>query len=441
MYIDLTGPVFASQIVLYVGPGEMTAFQSIAYLLTIIPFFWVFSPAATDQWIRDAAPPSSDRPAVTLSDLTFYVSVLFLVLLFSAFIRAGVFPIFAKMERWTFNEQAGFLHHLVLQRGDFFCFWWGTMFAAERLRHARVDYRFVGLLVVLMVYMFLAGGRFSPFYRFCSLFILPWSAVFLLESRGVVSAGLISLRAWFSNRNVVAVGGGMSALTVALISFSLYWNLTQVRGFHGQAAETAFLERVIVQPSEMGWASYQRILVNGHWDPRSAFDFLFERPIVDGRSTTPQFLMSQTIGEPRATELTYTGFQFAGGFPEIFFEVFGPYLGWVFILGAGWVCAAVSGLIVRSVLRGEYLVTACAFLVLYGFYVMYIGGMLNFVTVATYWLKVALLAGAMIATVRFRTPGLLPWAVVSEERFLWYRRKQVRRPLPWKLGSWPGGPV
>lgn len=437
VYIDTFGPIYASQIELFIGPGVMTAFQSIAYLLTIIPFIWIFNSAAIDRWVSSAPGRLPARPLMTLSDATFYGSLILLVLLFAAFVYGGVFPISARIERWTFNERAGELHRFVLERGDFICFWWGTMFAAERLRHARFDYRFVGLLAALLIYMFLAGGRFSPFYRFGSFFIMPFAAVVLVQSRDAAAKSLSGARALISDRRIVAAGLAMVLLASSMITFALYWNLTRVRGMEGGAAGAAFLERVLVQPVEMGWVSYQRVLENGKRDVRSTFDFLFERPIAGGRNTTPQFLMSETIGEPRTTELTLKGFQFAGGFPEIFFELFDPYLGWLFLLGMGWLCAAISGLMVRSIVQGEYLVAACAFQVVFGFYVMYIGGMLNFATVATYWIKVGLLFAAMIAGYRMKRAGLesLPWAVVDHDRILWFRRKRSPRAPLAPLGS------
>src|ERR1700722_14267756 len=50
------------------------------------------------------------------------------------------------------------------------------MFAAERLRNQRIDIRYLGLLVLLLAYMFLTGNRFSAFYSFTSFFIMPTAA-------------------------------------------------------------------------------------------------------------------------------------------------------------------------------------------------------------------------------------------------------------------------
>ncbi|MDA9404072.1 hypothetical protein XH79_35755 [Bradyrhizobium sp. CCBAU 45389] len=425
--IDLTGPVLSSQLQMYIGPGVMTVFQSIAYFLTLLPFLWVFNSRALDEWARSAPTPEPPAPQsqLTLSDVTFYASVLFLILLFGALIQGGVIPLFAKIERWTFNEQANVLHGLVVERGDMLCFWWGTMFVAERLRRQRYDYRFVSLLAVLIFYMFLVGGRFSPFYRFSAFFVIPFSAVLLVQARDLGSASLFGLLSRITDRRIVLAGASVIALTAAMIAFALYWNLTRVRGFEGQAALTAFVERVLVQPSEMGWASYQRVLVNGEWDARHVFDFLFDRPIVAGRNTTPQFLMSETIGEPRTTEHITGGFQFAGGFPEIFFELFGPYFGWLFLLGAGWLTALLSAVMIRSIIAERYLTAALSFYVLYGIYVMYIGGMLNFVATPTYWVKIAALFAAIIVEERAQRLGrpILPWVLSDRTRL--FRRSAV----------------
>jgi len=433
LYIDLSGPVFSSQFAMFLGPGVMTVFQSITYFLTLLPFLWVFNSRTLDEWARSAPTPGvpATQSQLTLSDVTFYASILFLILLFGALIQGGIIPLFAKIERWTFNEQANFLHRLVIERGDMLCFWWGTMFVAERLRRQRYDYRFVGLLAVLIFYMFLVGGRFSPFYRSCAFFVIPFSAVLLAQARDLGSASIVSLMPRIADRRIVLAGAGGIALTVAMIAFALYWNLTRVRGFEGQAALGAFIERVLVQPSEIGWASYQRVLVNGDWDARHAFDFLFDRPIVAGRNTTPQFLMSETIGEPRTTEHITGGFQFAGGFPEIFFELFGPELGWIFLLGAGWLTALLSAVMIRSVVAERYLTAALSFYVLYGIYVMYIGGMLNFVATPTYWVKIAALFAAIIVEERAQRSGrpILPWVLADRPLwFRWFRRSAAWRP-------------
>ena len=163
----------------------------------------------------------------------------------------------------------------------------------------------------------------------------------------------------------------------------------------------------------MGWLSYERVFVFNQWQPYRTFDFLFQMPLDAGRNTTPQYLMLQSIGEPRTYEHISGGAQFAGGFPEIYFELFGPFYAWPFIFGAGYIAAGLTALIVKGVIQGRYASAFLAFYVLYGFYVMYIGGMLNFVTTPTYWLKIGALVAALALESSLARIGmpLLPWSL------------------------------
>ena len=131
---------------------------------------------------------------LTLSDVTFVVSLLFLGYLFFDLIRIGSIPLFAHIERFVYTAQyAGAAHRWLIQYGNFVTFWWGVMFAAERLRNRRIDIRYLGLLGLLMLYMFLTGNRFSAFYSFGSFFVIPLAAAIAAEIRDDRLAGSIFL--------------------------------------------------------------------------------------------------------------------------------------------------------------------------------------------------------------------------------------------------------
>jgi len=334
---------------------------------------------------------------VTLSDATVVFSLLFLGYLFFDLARHGSIPLFAHIERFVYTAQyAGAAHRWLIQYGNFFTFWWGVMFAAERLRNQRIDIRLLGLLGLLMVYMFLTGNRFSAFYSFGSFFIVPLSAAIAAEIKDKRSKVPFSwIGRSFQTRDLVAFGA-IVLLALVVTVLGIYNNLANVRGYQDSEILSQFWERLLVQPSELGWTSYERIFSLGHWQPDRVFDFLFQMPLDPNRNTTPQYLMLQTIGEPRTYEHISGGFQFAGGFPEIFFELFGPIYAWPFIFGSGYISAALTALIVKGVIQGRYASTFLALYVLFGFYVMYIGGMLNFLTAEIYWIKMAALAAALL---------------------------------------------
>jgi hypothetical protein len=414
MFIDLAGPVFSSQTDRYVGPGLATPLHVLAYFVTLAPFFLLLRPAAVEHWLHDANREQAAPGMITLSGITVVVSLLFLGYLYFDLVRVGSIPLFARLERFVYTAQyAGAAHRWLILYGNFVAFWWGVMFAAERLRNRRIDVRYLGMLGILMLYMFLTGNRFSAFYSFGSFFVVPLAAAVAADIGGNGSAAPFSwIGKTFRRRDLIAFSA-LIVLVVITSSVGIYNNLANVRQFQGDEILSQFWERLLVQPSELGWISYERVFNFGQWQPDHVFDFLFQAPLDATRNTTPQFLMLATIGEPRTHEHISGGFQFAGGFPEIFFELFGPVYAWPFIFGAGYIAAGLTAVMIKGVIQGRYLSAFLSLYVLFGFYVMYIGGMLNFIATPVYWIKVAALAAALLMEARLARAGLplVPWAL------------------------------
>jgi hypothetical protein len=415
MFIDLDGPVWSSQTLRYIGPGLATPLHTLAYFIVLMPFFILLRPASIENWLRSTDQRPAPRGTMTLSDATAVVSLLFLVYLFLDLAVHPPIPLFAHIERFVYTTQyAGNAHRWLVRYGSFVAFWWGVMFAAERLRNRRFDLRYPGLLCILLFYMFLTGNRFSAFYSFFSFFIVPLSAVIAAEIKNDRSdMPFYWVERTFKPRDL-AILGTIVSLTSIIAGFAIYNNLVNVRGPEDPNFLSEFWERLLVQPSELGWISYERVFSFGHWQPDRVFDFLFQTPLDAGKNTTPQYLMLETIGEPRTFEHISGGFQFAGGFPEIFFELFGPIYAWPFILGSGYITAALTALIVKGVVQGRYASAFLSLYVVFGFYVMYIGGMLNFIAVESYWIKVLMLAAALLLESALARAGLalLPWELV-----------------------------
>ena len=372
------------------------------------------------HWLHDADRERAAPGMITLSGITVVVSLIFLGSLYFDLIRIGSIPLFARLERFVYTAQyAGAAHRWLILYGNFVTFWWGVMFAAERLRNHRIDIRYLGMLGILMVYMFLTGNRFSAFYSFCSFFVIPLAAVIAVDIRDNRSAVPFSwVGRTFRRRELIAFGA-VAALAAIASAVGIYNNLANVRQFQGDEILSQFWERLLVQPSELGWISYDRVFNFGQWRPDRVFDFLFQAPLDASKNTTPQFLMLETIGEPRTYEHISGGFQFAGGFPEIFFELFGPLYAWPFIFGAGYIAAGLTAVVVKGVIQGRYASAFLSLYVLFGFYVMYIGGMLNFIMTPVYWIKIAALAIALLMEARLARAGLplVPWALFRVPAF------------------------
>ena len=420
MFIDLAGPVLSTQTARYVGPGLATPLHVLAYFVTLAPFFLLLRPAAVQHWLRDADRERAAPGMITLSGITVVISLVFVGYLYFDLIRIGTIPLFARLERFVYTAQySGAAHRWLTLYGNLVTFWWGVMFAAERLRNRRIDIRYLGMLGILMLYMFLTGNRFSAFYSFGSFFVTPLAAVItadMRDSRSLVPFSWIGQT--FRRRDLMAFGA-LVVLAAIVSSAGIYNNLANVRQLQGDEILSQFRERLLVQPSELGWISYERVFSFGQWQPDRVFDFLFQAPLDASRNTTPQFLMLATIGEPRTYEHISGGFQFAGGFPEIFFELFGPVFAWPFILCAGYIAAGLTAVVIKGVIQGRYLSAFLSLYVLFGFYVMYIGGMLNFIATPVYWIKIAVLAAALLLEASLAKAGLplVPWALVRVPTF------------------------
>jgi hypothetical protein len=425
MYIDLAGPVLSTQTSSYVGPGLMTPLHVLGYFLTLMPFYVLLRPKLIDGWLADADRRSAPPGTLTLSDLTVIVSLLFLGYLFLDLIRQGSIPLFAKVDRFEYSAKyAGAAHRWLIQYGNFVCFWWGVIIATGLIRNRRFDVRYLALIALLMSYMFLTGNRFSAFYSYGSFVIAPLAAVIAVEAGNTGDPRPFCwMTRTFERRHLIAAFATAAVLAIVII-VAIHNNLTNVRGYHDSEVGSQFLERALIQPSELGWLSYERVFVLNQWLPYRTFDFLFQMPLDAIRNTTPQYLMLQSIGEPRTFEHISEGFQFAGGFPEIYFELFGPIYAWPFIFGAGYIAAGLTALVVKSVIQGRFVSAFLAMYVLYGFYVMYIGGMLNFVATPIYWLKIAALATALVLEASLARIGmpLVPWSLFRIPTAPWLKR-------------------
>lgn len=414
-YIDMFGPVLADQLQRYIGPGNMILIHAPAYVLTMLPLLWFINPRRAPR--DDVA--QSDAGWITIADAVFLFSLVLVIGLYGDMARRGVVPLLSRMERFDYTGNfAGPLHGLFIKYGNLIVGAWGIFFAAQQIRANRTDWRFVFLLVALWGYMFLAGNRFSIFYSYSSYFLMPYAAVLWARSDQEVK---------FSGKTVSFVTG-LGLIVASTSAYAIYNNLVYVRASDLVAPMQRFTERVLIQPSEIGWVSYERIFLNGQWDPSRAIRWLFDSPINPTTNTTAQYLMLQTIGEPRTALHIGGGFQFAGGFPEIFFELFGPVWAWPFLLLCGLGTAVLTALLLESIIRRHILTALTSMYVLYAFHVMYIGGLMTWWMPTTFWIKVAALL--IVAAIERHTKLSFPWRIVSKPalgRFAGFKWRPVGR--------------
>ena len=465
-----------------VGGGAAAEYFGIAIILSIAVFGYFFRPVFFNGKLSEKNwDESSLKKMGHTSDLVFAVACLYFFALVLDMFARGVIPLLDCMERYEYiAEYAGPLHLALFKYGPLIALQMGTFYVLPRLSGRGYDYRFLGLLVVMLLYSAATGSRFSAFYSFTLFFIMPFSALLArnlntetwmlrkssieksssLVRRGyavevIFGAALIAFFALVhSYANVRSEGGcrnnaraassvapavnavtaaapAANAVTAVVPALSVGAAVAPAVGSASAVASTEnpeagrmhadsalkrgetlkkmldidgayarFLDpdslfrleqRVLVQPIHLWFLTWDRVFVYKDWDPVKTFNFVFDREFAREGNRSIRYLMALILPPERAEYLKSVGNQFAGGYPEILFELLGPWCAWLAIVIFG----AITSILVRhwmiSLVKGNLVTAFFATYVFYAFFVMYVGGMLNFLIVATFWTKVALL--------------------------------------------------
>jgi hypothetical protein len=183
----------------------------------------------------------------------------------------------------------------------------------------------------------------------------------------------------------LAIVGGIVVL-ISLVLNSYY----DVRGYADPVFQMT--QRIFVQPVQLWAETWQTVhFTNVEGVNHDALNRVLLNPDDPNTNTSILYLMEQSIGYFRTTELFSIGQQYAGGFPEIFFEVFGAWLAVPVMLAWGVATALVLRVTISNLLRGRVLTAIMGIYVLYGFSLTYIGGMLIFLLAPSFSIKIAVL--------------------------------------------------
>ena len=412
-YIGLNGPVYAEELEAYVAstPGAMQFF-CLSVLACLLALSIVFQPSRLQKALATCS--ILPRKGITLGDIVFIAAAAFSLLLYADMFRRGVIPLFQNMERFDYTRQyAGYLHQMLFQLGFLYAVTLGAFFVYPRLIGQGYDYRFIGLLAILFAYCVLTGHRFSAFFSFGSFFLIPLASVFALKSVNALPALPLArtpLQKILQSKLTWAVCGALLMLVIAAV---MYHSLTNVRNYDAPAAKLA--QRILVQPIQMWLVTWDNVIGKNEWAPSAAWELMFQNPLDADRNTGIQFLMLRALGIERTAELLSLGNQYAGGYPEVLVELAGPYAALPVAFGFCLITALLLRLIVVSVCRGNFGTMFMAVYVFYGFSLLFIGGMLNFLFVETFAVKVLVLFVIYWLEMKYYRLGkrLIPWVIFN----------------------------
>jgi len=387
-YIDFFGPVYAAQLYRHIGGiGSPMPFLALSVLTFLLALSIIFRPKKLQQVL--ALPLVSPPYAMLGSKIFFLFLSIFTFLLYADMVWIGHIPFVEKMERYDYARlYAGSLHHIIIDYGFLLAGMLGTFFIYPRLTGRGYHYRYIAILSFFFCYFALSGHRFSAFYSHVCFFGLPYAAACMLKERR-------ELPPLPHSRTQRIMGRKSTWLIIVLAVFAMlclviFNSMVRVRGYDDPVG--MLVQRILIQPGELWWVTWDRLFQYWNWTPDLAWELMFKNPFDTTRNSTIQYLMIKAIGYERATAVLALGSQYAGGYPEVLFELFGVFAALPIAFLFGLITALVLRAIVLAVCRGYFGTVFMGIYVYYGFTLLYIGGMLNFLLVMTFWLKIALFA-------------------------------------------------
>ena len=385
-YVDLAGPVYAIELLDWVGGDQSMLLFASSVCLFLIPLAVLFRPSELNRLL----PPKKNQLHVNQrsSKIIFVMLAIYLFVLFVNLLMVGSIPLFSDIDRLEYHKTAGFLHAGVMKNWFWLSGIMSIMMVVPRLTGSDFNLRYLGLFVCLLVYFALSGNRFSVFYASFGFFLIPFGAVSALSSAKLLKP----IRLQRSAVSILITSNKVKNLALIIFSFVIAAlvanNIINVRAYGDPIDQ--FIQRSLIQPVQLYWTTWRdldsrEMFVNEIWS------WVFFDPIVPDKNTSIQALMAKNIGVQRTAELLSFGQQYGGGYPEILFELFGIYGGLLVGLIFGLISSWLLRFIVVSVAYCRVLTSLIAIYVFYSVSVLYIGGMLNFLLVWIFWVKTCVL--------------------------------------------------
>ncbi|MBR1277658.1 DUF6418 domain-containing protein [Bradyrhizobium sp. AUGA SZCCT0283] len=416
LYIDVFGPLFSDQLALEIGSGVSVLPIAMSQGIVVIALLFSFRRERVRQLVGpDESGLASRLPPgrFSLFGIAFLAAALFVVALWLELLMRGPIPLFAGIERFDYSRlHGGPLHHRLLEWGPMLAFQLGIFFSVPLLHNRPSDWRFGVLFGTVILYLFLAGHRFSSLYAYTSFFIMPLGAVLIGRQAKSPSLGEMLSRRILRWLAVAAV-----PLSV-LIAAAVVYSYVVVRGEGGELL-AKLSQRILVQQGEMWWMTFERVFLRGDWDGMLAAYKLFVDPFDPSRNSTMQFLMEQALPVVRAHFIIAQGSAFTGGWPEVFFELGGPVGGFVLVALSAIVFSEFMFLMTRCIVQERF--ATCFFLtpILFALSIMIVSGMVNSFIEMTFLVKVVSAVVVYVTEDKWRSNMLFsrPSAGSEDEAF------------------------
>ncbi len=282
------------------------------------------------------------------------------------------------------NKYAGHLHDYVFKYGAVITLVLGGQSVYSKLTIDRYDRSALIILCLLLFYAVLTGHRFAALNKFTAFYLLPFCLVFAYKFHFEKQ----NIRKCASKDGWIIIGIVIVVFSISL--FAIINSYSNVRTTANESVIARIQERLLIQQGELWVEEVNRIKESGKQSIEIAMNNLFFDPIVPGKNTSIQYLMWLSLGN-EAEIILNDGRQFAGGFPEIFVEIFGIYILLPILMLYGMIMAMVFVVFLVSLRKGKLLSMLMTSFIIYGFMLTVYNGMLNQFFILTFWIKIIIL--------------------------------------------------
>ena len=380
-YIDLFGPVYSRQLEIYVGNQDGLVILLFSYLLFLMPILYFL-----DRWFtkhRTVISQWSYNGRNSSIRYCYYAILLIIVVAYAQLFASGQIPLFDGIERYDYAKISGPLHRAIFKYNAVIMFFTGSLAVLSFIKTRRINKYSIVVFVAFDMYALLTGHRFAVFLKALEFFAIPFSLIvfrdtFKLRTRVRIKSKIIVMLMYLT-----VVSGIFSAVGLTNSYLNIRHSPTTSAPLNGS------LERLLIQQGELWHASVDRAQIGETKDMDTALKYLFYDPILPGRNTAIQYLMWLSI-DKEAIRILNNSQQYAGGFPEIFVEVFG--LGWQFIFVLAFGVVVVVPLIwtLQAILGGKIMSCLLGGFIIYAFVLTVYNGLVHQYFVLTFSLKLAL---------------------------------------------------
>lgn len=404
-------------------------------LINVIAWYYVTPPKmVARQFVHHRYLGKSYYPAERLAFFGFMGVIL---LLYAELFSIGVYPFVECIERYEYMRLEGaILQRAIVKYGFLFSLTMGLLTFFPAIHGDKLRLRFLWLLVPLFTYFLITGHRFSIFFNTFVFFFAPFGIlIFRKFSSGLIKTDVANnlklSRGTLSSFSAVLIlcalipliGIANSYLNVRADStqcsfkvskvvsnlatyieteISLNENLVQEETLLSESnsvsleqirsAGEAVLQRIVLQPVEIYLATWERLNTQPERYTFQTLLRLKELRDSDIKNSGITLLMERSLTEERISYLKSIDVQFAGGYPEILIEIGGVKFLFLLVIPFALLSAVLGRIFILSVIRGNLFSAIMAMYVLYGVFVFFISGFIEFALSITYIAKVAILA-------------------------------------------------